>query len=123
MLPMSYQLNEKIRGLDPYDPISGDYKIRLDANESFLDTASLLGEQLCQAVSRAALNRYPDPYAVRLVQMFSDYYHLDPQTVCAGNGSDELIGILVAAFYGKRGQVAHHCAGLFPCTVFLCLDL
>lgn len=102
---MSYQLNEKIRGLTPYDPVSGDYKIRLDANESFLDTASLLGEQLCQAVSRAALNRYPDPYAVRLVQMFSDYYHLDPQTVCAGNGSDELIGILVAAFMEKGDKL------------------
>ena len=30
-----YQLNEKIRNLKPYDPISGEYAIRLDANESF----------------------------------------------------------------------------------------
>ena len=29
-----YQLNEKIRNLKPYDPISGEYAVRLDANES-----------------------------------------------------------------------------------------
>ena len=31
-----YTLNEKIRDLEPYEPIAGEYKIRLDANESFL---------------------------------------------------------------------------------------
>jgi histidinol-phosphate aminotransferase len=31
-----YELNEKIRDLVPYEPIDGDYPIRLDANESFL---------------------------------------------------------------------------------------
>ena len=30
---MSYELNKKIRELEPYEPISGTYKIRLDANE------------------------------------------------------------------------------------------
>ena len=28
---MSYELNKKIRELEPYEPISGTYKIRLDA--------------------------------------------------------------------------------------------
>ena len=32
---MSYSLNEKIKDLKPYDPIQGEYQIRLDANESF----------------------------------------------------------------------------------------
>ena len=30
---MAYKLNRKIRELEPYEPISGSYKIRLDANE------------------------------------------------------------------------------------------
>ena len=33
---MEYQLNPKIAGLEPYEPISGEYRIRLDANESYL---------------------------------------------------------------------------------------
>ena len=31
-----YELNRKIRDLEPYEPLKGDYRIRLDANESFL---------------------------------------------------------------------------------------
>ena len=31
-----FQLNEKVKNLTPYEPISGTYEIRLDANESFL---------------------------------------------------------------------------------------
>ena len=31
-----FELNEKIKNLTPYDPIEGQYPIRLDANESFV---------------------------------------------------------------------------------------
>ena len=33
---MPYALNDKIRELTPYEPISGAFQIRLDANESYL---------------------------------------------------------------------------------------
>ena len=32
---MSYELCEKVSELEPYEPITGNYRIRLDANESF----------------------------------------------------------------------------------------
>ena len=41
-----YQLNEKIRNLKPYDPISGEYAVRLDANESFLACRRTFGRSL-----------------------------------------------------------------------------
>lgn len=41
-----YQLNEKIRNLKPYDPISGEYAIRLDANESFFGLPEIFGRSL-----------------------------------------------------------------------------
>lgn len=31
---MAYILCEKVRSLEPYEPVSGTYNIRLDANES-----------------------------------------------------------------------------------------
>ena len=31
-----FELNEKIRNLKPYDPVTGSYQIRLDANETFV---------------------------------------------------------------------------------------
>ena len=34
---MSYELNSKLSELVPYEPITETYKIRLDANESFIN--------------------------------------------------------------------------------------
>ena len=49
-----YELNEKVRSLTPYEPISGKYPVRLDANESFLSLPEELREEIGRAVSRAA---------------------------------------------------------------------
>lgn len=97
-----YKLTEKLVSLTPYDPIQGDYKIRLDANESFIDTSD---EVLAKAVRGAALNRYPDPYAKRLIDAYSAFYGIDPDLVTAGNGSDELISIITACFLQKGEKV------------------
>ena len=78
---MSYELNKKIRELEPYEPISGTYKIRLD------------------------FNRYPDPLAEKVVTAFADYYGINPKYVTAGNGSDELIFLIEAAFMEKGDRM------------------
>lgn len=97
-----YQLTEKLRELVPYEPISGEYKIRLDANESFFKTSP---ETISRAAGKAALNRYPDPYARCAVEAFAGYYGISPDTVTAGNGSDELISILTGCFLKKGEKV------------------
>ncbi|MFR2562168.1 MAG: hypothetical protein ACLS8R_05375 [Anaeromassilibacillus sp.] len=60
---MPYTLNDKLKDLKPYDPISGDYSIRLDANESFLELPIELLEKAQYAMADIAFNRYPDPNA------------------------------------------------------------
>ena len=97
-----YELTEKLVKLTPYDPIQGDYKIRLDANESFIDTPD---DILAKAVMGAALNRYPDPYAEKLIKAYSDFYGINSDLVTAGNGSDELISIITACFMQKNEKV------------------
>ena len=59
-----YQLNEKIKDLKPYDPIQGSYRVRLDANESFLPLPQALVEEAKAAVERTAFNRPGRPGAV-----------------------------------------------------------
>lgn len=95
---MSYRLNRKIAELTPYEPLSGSYKIRLDANESSMNLPDSLKEKVGAAVQDIAFNRYPDPYCVELCHAFAAFYGLSPEQVTAGNGSDELISILVNAF-------------------------
>ncbi|HWQ77179.1 MAG TPA: aminotransferase class I/II-fold pyridoxal phosphate-dependent enzyme [Anaerovoracaceae bacterium] len=95
---MTYQLNDKVKNLVPYDAITGDYKIRLDANESFIDPGEIFREQLLSAVYGVKFNRYPDPMASELCGKFAQYYGVDPACVVAGNGSDELITVIQGAF-------------------------
>ena len=47
-IKMSYLLCEKIRNLKPYDPIEGEYKIRLDANESYFVPDEALRQEMAK---------------------------------------------------------------------------
>lgn len=96
-----YTLNDKISGLVPYEPVSGTYKIRLDANESCFNLPVEIMAQLHMALDTLDFNRYPDPNAQELCAAFAGYYGIDAGCVTAGNGSDELISIIMNAFLMK----------------------
>lgn len=102
---MSYELNNKIRELEPYEPISGTYKIRLDANECPFNYPTDILNQIKDAVDKIDFNRYPDPMAESVVNAFADYYEVAPELVTAGNGSDELIFLIEAAFMEKGDKM------------------
>ncbi len=100
-----YQLNDKIKNLVPYEPISGTYDIRLDANECPDNLPEEIRAQFAQKVRDIAFNRYPDPLASSLVHSFAEYYNIDPALVTAGNGSDELIFLIESAFMQKGDKM------------------
>ena len=100
-----YQLNDKIKNLVPYEPISGTYDIRLDANECPVNLPDDIRAQLKERLDEIAFNRYPDPLAERLINSFAEYYGVDPEFVTAGNGSDELIFLIESAFLQKGDKM------------------
>ncbi len=100
-----YELNQKIKELVPYEPISGTYNIRLDANECPDNLPDNILEQFHQKLDEIAFNRYPNPLALRLVQSFARYYGVKPELVTAGNGSDELIFLIESAFLEKGDKM------------------
>ena len=102
---MSYELNAKIRELSPYQPISGSYRIRLDANESFLSLPRELVERAALDVLNNQINRYPDPYAEKLCGAFARFYGTQARYVTAGNGSDELISLITGAFFQPEEEL------------------
>lgn len=102
---MGYTLSEKTAALKPYDPTSGTYRIRLDANESFLLPTETDRAAMAQAIEELALNRYPDPLATRPCEAFAKLYDVDPALVTAGNGSDELISVIMSTFLQKGEKV------------------
>ena len=100
-----YQLNDKIINLVPYEPISGTYKIRLDANECPTTLPDDIRDEIKAGLDSLDFNRYPDPMATALVHSFAEYYGLNPAFVTAGNGSDELIFLIESAFLEKGDKM------------------
>lgn len=98
---MAYELNEKIKNLIPYEPISGTYDIRLDANECTYNYDENFMRVVDKAVHSLSFNRYPDPLCTELRKSFADFYGVDPKNVTVGNGSDELIFLIESAFLMK----------------------
>jgi histidinol-phosphate aminotransferase len=102
---MSYTLNNKIKELVPYEPISGTYKIRLDANECPENLPDDIRRQIDSVMQKIDYNRYPDPLAEKLVNSFAEFYDIKPGLVTAGNGSDELIFLVESAFLEKGDKM------------------
>ncbi|MCR4925628.1 MAG: histidinol-phosphate transaminase [Clostridiales bacterium] len=104
---MAFELNKKVVNLVPYDPICGDYRIRLDANESFILPDEKLMEKIHKAIDEIKYNRYPDPLAKKLCKTFAEFYSIDADFVTACNGSDESISVIMNAFLQKGDKIVN----------------
>ena len=80
-----------IRSLKAYQAEEIPCRIKLDANES------PYGSRVLKSVMT---NRYPDPEAAALRMIVAKEYKVRPENLLHGNGSDELIYNLIAAFGG-----------------------
>lgn len=105
-----FKLPEKLKTFTPYEPLKGDakkYKIRLDVNESYFELPT---DEVVKAVMNymerpVKLNRYPDPSASEAVKAFARLFGVPDNCVTAGNGSDELIGLIMAGLLEKGSKV------------------
>lgn len=95
---MNY-VSKKMMGKVPYDPIQGDYRVRLDANESPFPISKDIIERFSAWLCDAPLNRYPDPYCRELREAFAKRYGVDADHIVAGNGSDELISVIMTSLF------------------------
>lgn len=96
---------QKMESLVPYQVDKEPYKIKLDANESFLPVPMEIRLQFCDFILQAEYNRYPDPDAEKLIAAFAAFYGIDKDGIVAGNGSDELISLIMNCFMQKGDKV------------------
>ncbi|RMA79433.1 histidinol-phosphate transaminase [Umboniibacter marinipuniceus] len=72
--------------------------LKLDAMESPFKLSGELLQQWLQAISSTSLNRYPDPTAGKAAKRFAEVFALaEDEGILFGNGSDELLQILIQA--------------------------
>lgn len=96
---------EDIKNFKPYNAKCENYKVKLDANESFVEFPKEIKNEIIKSLSKVKFNRYPDPDATNLKEAYSKYIGVSNNNIMVGNGSDELIQILVNAFLDKNDKI------------------
>ena len=99
-----------VHRLTPYVPGEQPkltHRVKLNTNENPYGPSPRVLAAI-QAELSDALRLYPDPNAERLKQAIADYYHVTPDQVFVGNGSDE---VLAHAFHAL---LQHSTPLLFP---------
>jgi histidinol-phosphate aminotransferase len=99
-------IREDLSFLQPYQTrvIAGN--IRMDANENpFPWPVGMKEELLAQKI---AFNRYPDGEARALREAIAAYNRVEAEEVLVGNGSDELIQIILQTFGGRGRALMIH---------------
>jgi histidinol-phosphate aminotransferase len=105
-------VKKNIRELKAYKPEEILCPIRMEANENPFTINSSLKERVLESISRISLNRYPDSLATDLRKQISAKSGIKPESIIVGNGSDELIQMLITAFCENEDKV------LFPVPTF-----
>jgi histidinol-phosphate aminotransferase len=109
---------EALRGSSAYHvPAPPRVIAKLDANELPYALPAELRAELGKLLAEVALERYPDPAARRLRQILARQLGVAGDQLVFGNGSDELIEMLCAAFAAPRG--AQPAAILYPVPTFV----
>ncbi len=92
--------------------------IKLDANESPFQLSRAALDSIHAAIAPNDLHRYPDSTASGLRAAVAARLGIDGSEVVFGNGSDELIGLLYAAF-GEPRKKARAATVAFPWPSFV----
>ncbi len=90
-------LLERFKNFKEYKTETTKAKIKLSSNENPYELPQWLREKIAERIKELSFNRYPDPTYADLKKTIADFYNLDPENIVLGNGSDEIIDILIKA--------------------------
>jgi histidinol-phosphate aminotransferase len=116
--PLERHVPEVLRGSAAYHvPQPPRIRAKLDANELPYEVPRELRERLGGVLSAVALERYPDPTAGELRAVVASQLGVAGNQIVFGNGSDENIGFLIAAFAAPRVAHEHGPGGSRPAAI------
>ncbi len=101
-LPHIAHMKEYVPGEQPHE--SG--YIKLNTNENPYPPSPLVLQRL-RAACREELKLYPDPDAGAVRRKLSKIFAVHPEETMVGNGSDELLNIIIRSFAGSGQKVAY----------------
>jgi len=110
---MKLKVPDYISAIKPYVPgkpieeVQREYgiddSIKLASNENPLGPSPLAVAAIHQVL--ANLHRYPDAGGYDLTQSLAEKYHIDPDNIVLGNGSDDIIALLATVLLNPNDEV------------------
>lgn len=95
-----------IEGYLPGEQPQDGTTIKLNTNENPYPPSPRVLSQLRRAVD-GSLRLYPEPLSESLRSLAASIYGVGPENILMGNGSDELLSIVVRCFVGKEDRVVY----------------
>ncbi len=105
---MDKLLRKEIIDLKPYVPNNYEYKYKMDANESPFNLSKNILNDISDSLQNIYMNRYPDTNSTELRKMISNFIEVEKDNIVVGNGSNELINIILTTFINKGDIVISH---------------
>lgn len=99
-------LRSEIVSLRPYESVAIPGNVKMDANENPFPWAQGMKEELF--ATDLEFNRYPDGTAAELRESIAAYTCTERENILVGNGSDEIIQILLHTFAGPGRSMLIH---------------
>ncbi|HLA48597.1 MAG: histidinol-phosphate transaminase [Nitrospinae bacterium RIFCSPLOWO2_12_39_16] len=100
---ISNLVKKSIQKLKPYHIENTPCRIKLDAMENPYPLSKALMKKVLEGIKGIKINRYPDPLASRLKDIIASDIKAPIDNIIIGNGSDELIQLILTAF-GEHGD-------------------
>jgi len=93
-----------LQGYTPGEQLAGKNIIKLNTNECPYPPAHRVVERAQESLK--SLRLYPNPGSDTLREVLANYHGLKPEQILVGNGSDEILRLLVHAFIGPNDHIA-----------------
>jgi len=79
--------------------------LKLDSNENFVINKQLQQDLINWAQKNSDVREYPLGRSERLIESIANYVHLPKQMVGIGNGSDQILDIILSNFASKKTKI------------------
>ncbi|WZL71611.1 histidinol-phosphate transaminase [Clostridiaceae bacterium 35-E11] len=101
-------IKQNIGLLKPYVIPKESMHTKLDANENPFNLFDEIKEKFIDEIMHLELNRYPDTDSNELRELLAKFMDIKKENILCGNGSDEIIQIIINTFVDKEEYVITH---------------
>jgi len=98
---------DRFKSFKEYKTETTPCKIKLSSNELPFSLSKQLRDKIAKVIAKIPFERYPDPTYKELKEVLAHFYGVSSENITVGNGSDELIDILIKSVGDIKSPVMY----------------